>query len=329
MNKDKVYAKVHEFCKSFPLASNWTLSEIFYEKTCRAGHPLFLLGLLAENTSNFLVSGSAAGYGSDETIIVRAYFELVERMVCFERIPPHEAPAERSPDWAYARSNGVAADINYQRACERAYEELVERDVILRSWYGDFSPQEVFDLDKNFDLYSKELFKLFDFKIVQFVDGDFFVAACLAFSKNDKSFDIQGFGCARTQKQSKEKAFKECLQRLAFLMGETFVSEISDLSFSPTPFYHQEFFAHPQSREILVRWMNGDHKKFKGSLYLSRDNPKHTSQPSFEDLTPEHLKDKMVVVRAHHQEKIPVVFGRNYPYLKPEYHKIIPIHPIA
>src|SRR5262249_9135044 len=95
--------------------------------------------------------------------VERSYFELIERMCTLDALrstrevyelrtlqdrsvaeipraklfPESDEPAR----WRYARSNGVALHVDWTRACEHAFWELVERDRILRAWCGELAPQ--------------------------------------------------------------------------------------------------------------------------------------------------------------------------------------------
>ncbi len=105
------------------------------------------------------VTGAAAGATEP---LQRAFFELLERtciieaetgpssvfpLLNLEGTPKGEItrtelfPVNPFPErWRFSKSNGVAAHTSWPLACEAARLELIERDRILRSWYGEFMP---------------------------------------------------------------------------------------------------------------------------------------------------------------------------------------------
>src|SRR4051794_40550632 len=141
----------------YPLAEQWGEPNMFVDATCVCGVLIHVAGLSARRDAGEIAIGSAGDLL--ESPLSRAYFELLERtsiVTMFEAdggyLPARSAsgagrervgidalvPTTRDPHrWRYAKSNGVAAGCTWQEACARAEWELVERDRVLRSWYGE------------------------------------------------------------------------------------------------------------------------------------------------------------------------------------------------
>ncbi|HMJ16621.1 MAG TPA: YcaO-like family protein, partial [Polyangiaceae bacterium] len=149
------------------------------------GLRIHLVGLCSESREGGEATGSAAALtGAD---VGRAYFELLERTGLLDalRAPKrgyalrndegltcgwvsHENLFPSSPEpelWRYAKSNGVALGPSFVNACERAEWELIERERILRSWYGETRPVS---LDGE-DLGPCELREVYDFRAYRFL----------------------------------------------------------------------------------------------------------------------------------------------------------------
>src|SRR5262249_212328 len=119
-------------------------------------------GFAAIAPSGEEITGSAAAMNDDESPATRAYFELLERVSTIEALDdPRDVvklrcklaepigyatktsvfPESDSPNtWRYARSNGIAIYEGWIHAARRAWLELLERDRILRAWYGETCP---------------------------------------------------------------------------------------------------------------------------------------------------------------------------------------------
>ena len=120
------------------------------------------IGLSAESEAGGGVYGSAAGLalGSERR---RAHFELLERIATAEFLARSSdvseyavtsfagasagsiaastlTQVERTETFCGARSNGVASGATFAQAKAAAALELVERDLVLRSWFGESRP---------------------------------------------------------------------------------------------------------------------------------------------------------------------------------------------
>ena len=149
----------------YSLSSSWTSPELFQENTVIEGQTIQLCGLSVKHTSGLLITASAASL--QESPLQRAYFELLERTsrVELDQMSQKKFPLfaldgssasnssnqvleeifKVSPcpsEWSYSKSNGVAAHTDPKLASLNAVSETIERDLILRSWYGELPPQK-------------------------------------------------------------------------------------------------------------------------------------------------------------------------------------------
>jgi hypothetical protein len=278
--------------------------------------------------------------------VARAYYELLERTSVLEALEcgvddylvrDHEGRAvgkvgrndvfPRSPEEAtlvYSRSNGVAVASSWPAACRAAALELVERDRVLRSWYGALRPRAVplgvwQPPTRLWDAYELEA-HAFDG-----VDAACSVAVrgVFAFPRRPDAPLTYGFAAGATEQQALGAAMRECLQRLAFLWGEPLPAEPP--AFAPTAEYHQEFFLQRSMHEHIRRWLAG--RLVDRTPDLGR--PAKAFPDRFVDLTPPALAGRTHVVRALPGDELPLVFGRGHPKVSGVLPAELAIHPIA
>src|SRR5690606_2456506 len=122
----------------------------------------------------------------------------------------------------------------------------------------------------------------------------------------------------------------ECLQRLAFLWGETIPTE--EPAFAKTPDYHQELFLWAPMHERLRAWLAGAHA---GRAVLSSPSPaplgSGSAELGFVDLTPEHVAAsgaRVRVAKALSNSAAPLTFGRGHPWFTSD-DSALAVHPIA
>lgn len=276
-------------------------------------------------------------YGSAAEIntvpVLRAYFELLERVstldVFAQRQPyvtlsktsefSHEDlfPVSDEPQkWKYSLSNGVASYTRLRGAAFRAGLELMERDLLLRSWEGELPPQGLSEitvesvarnfLEREYHLEAFLISSRFETK------KKIQVIIAVGYPKNKSVPLLYGFGAGLRVSRALEHAFREMVQRFGFLLGESIPEEMPE--FSPTPDFHQEYFLLPQNHIKLKNWLSTTE-----SISASTECP-----PEMEwlDLTPPHLKNRLFVVRAVGKKGIqPLYFGTrdkkvSYPFRK-------------
>lgn len=306
--------------KSYPLPTGWRLKDSFFDIcSAAASLDLSLAGLVAEADSGAVVTGSAAGEGPYP--VLRAYMELIER-ISVMTAPVHDEAS--AGNWRKAKSNGVGAHVTFAQASEAAALELVERDRILRSWWGEVRPQRVESAAGS--RWQECLSGLYDFGTWSFpVEGEsIVVVGVFAFPKANQTPLVYGFGAGVDANSALLSAEKECKQRLGFLWGESLPEELPE--FAPTPNFHQETFLHKDGIRRLTRWLAGDHTEYANGL--SR-GPLDFDHMTFLDITPPNLQGLLYIVKASSRDAVPLIFGKDYGSLPRNLPPELVIHPIA
>jgi len=331
-----------ELRRSHPFVSDWGELDIHAELVSVDEVTIHLAGIAAWGPDGEVFTGSAASL--ETSPIDRAYFELLERgsilamgrerqrnwplkdqdgAVRGRSCPDSLAPSSPDPQrWRYARSNGVALAASWEEACTRALWELVERDRVLRSWYGEFAPRRI-DLPTNtmpFGLARSYEFEAYEFdaECEPFVH----VAALFGFPRQSSAPMLYAFAGRDTIGGALAAAARECLQRLGFLWGEEIPSVAP--AFSPSPEYHQEFFLQRAAHSRLRRWLAGDHKRADPNLRTTWV----ACGRLFADITPVQLRPALFVAKAMPNGELPLVFGVGHPSL-PDLPEQLCVHPIA
>jgi len=330
-----------QLCARWPLASHWSVPEIFAEKTELPGLSLYAVGLVSSAAGVGEIAGSAAARTS--LPLRRAYFELWERAALVDAasqaaeyvlldaagvaqgtISSTVVFPSGGDGFAFSRSNGVAAGDDFTSAAKAARRELVERHRVLCAWFGLAEPHQL-EVDVSFALGSEDdavarLEQLFDWQVIEFVEPNpplssspLVVVGAFAFPARKEDPFVCGFGCADQRHQAVPKALDEALQRLAFLWGE----EIPDRQppAEQTPHYHQEFYLWPPSHELLHQFLSGRHV---GRARLVEPGVAVGSEDSarYIDLTPKHVVDGARVVRAIPQAELALTFGVSHPRIE-------------
>lgn len=338
-------AALGELVRQYPLSSAWAAPVLFSETADIHGVSLKLAGLSSEHASGRSIVGSAVD--SRRSPLERSYFELLERSAVIEAL--HQAdgdhdvldlsagcvgtcshqrvfPLDPEPEkWRHSLSNGVAAHRDWKRAAERAALELIERDHILRSWYGEITPERV-SMD---GLAPTQLLSLYDFEACAFHGppySEFHQAQTVAvfgFPKRAEAPLLMGCAARLTSNGALAAAFRECLQRLGFLWREPLPH--SEPQFSPTADFHQEHYLYPPNHPKLRNWLDGGHKL--GLLRWSF--PTSDAKIRFVDLTPSALKGRIFVVRAICDQALPLVFAEGHPWCDAVLPEFMRVHPIA
>jgi len=332
---------LHDLSTLFPLPIDHAGLQTFSDTTLVAGIPINLAGF-AMDLDGECITGSAAAL--DETPLFRAYMELVERLSILasmrsgrpiilrdaEGVRVGLAPASNvfpeSPEparWKWARSNGVAVARTWVEAAKRARWELIERDRVLRSFYGEAVPRRVSDVEQMPGALSGE----YDFRTYAFdgrVSDGVHAAGVFGFPRAGGPL-VYGFGARATLDEAVAAARGECMQRLGFLFGEA-MPEAAPAP-SPTPDFHQEHFLYPGHHGTVRRWLAGEHEKYRGCLNESYARP--PEEPLFADLTPASLEGRLCVARAIPNGHLPLAFGVGLPVLSPSAPAELAVHPIA
>ena len=305
--------------RKYPLPKGWSRPELFEDRLELNGITLELRGLHSQNESGQIVTGSAVE--RDLVPLNRAFFELVERVSIVEaeasvkqkypalditesplgvRSHTHVFPENPEPElWRLSRSNGVAIHTDWKRACEAASFELIERDRLLRSWFGEFSPKPW-----SGSTMPRALEKYYDFEYYLFHspagERDVVAAGVFGFPKEAGLGRVYGSAARATAPEAFEAASRECLQGLGFMWKEALPKTAP--AFSPTSDFHQESFLLESGLVRIRHWLQGGHTLLRG---IPAKN-----QFEFFDLTPPTLRGKLCVVKAVDSTIIPLIFGK-------------------
>jgi hypothetical protein len=329
-----------ELLQRYPLPSGWASLEHFRETVDLAPSSIELSGVSVVGPHGDRVTGSAASIGSSGRCVARSYFELLERVSIivasgssanYRELLDRSGRTLRSvkgsdlfaespwPNrWRPSRSNGVALHASWQEACDRAAAELVERDRVLRSWYGESIPLRL-PLPQSLipeGAHSLAEWAAYELSPASSAIGNALtVVAVVGLPRIDTTPLAYGFAAAIDPRAATTAAAIEAVQRLGFLLGEEIPREIPP--FSPTPDFHQEFFLHPPARTLLEEWLNcaplGDRTFSREANAQTEHRP--TDEPIwFVDLTPPHLRGSLFVAKALCPMAEPLVFGEPAPH---------------
>lgn len=300
---------------------------------------LFRVGLASRNGEDEATGAAAA---LDASPLQRASFELLERVALLDaaregggQLPLRDkdgrqvgtCPVQRafpsSPEpatWVYARSNGVALHSDWSMACERAEQELLERDHVLLAWLGESCPRDLLLAVRETPL--RDSTSYFDWEAHEFPAppsaprGS--TIGLFGFPRADGPL-VFGYARRATPADALEAATREALQSLAFLWGEPLPA--APPAPAPTPTAHLDAYQFPARRGILRRWLDGAHV-----AYLRGNAERAAAITEYADLTPPWLKGRVHVVRALSGSTIPLTFGASptFAHLPPE----LRVHPI-
>jgi hypothetical protein len=298
--------------------------EQFHESVEVGPLRLHLAGVTAR-LGEVTYAGSAAHETDDP--LLRAYFELLERLsigqalassgehVLYGNTPPGTArrscglvpsallfKSNPEPErWRHALSNGVALGETWQDACARALAEVVERDAVLRSWFGQLPlhalPAEVARGWRALsDLYELEV------RSVKWLDH--WVVVGVGFPREASTPLGLGFGARRDLIEASQVAQREFVQRLGFLWGES-IPEKEPVP-APSVDYHQEWGLWTGSHGVLRHWLE------RAAHVSSPQPPPQQPLAGFVDLTYREIRGQLHVARAHTSELWPLIFGTGY-----------------
>jgi len=326
---------------SVPLLPGSGPLEVFADVVQLGGAQVELVGLVSECDGAGCV-GSAAAIGAKPWH--RAYYEVLERQSIVSAkagtgpltlrdpagVPCADVERSRvfveSADptrWRHALSNGVALAPDWERACERALAEAVERDAVLLSWFGpaawgsdaaatDFGFEPLPASDRAVWAHLESLYEL---ELRQVSWREHTVVAAVGFPRAPHVPTCLSFAARRERGAAAAAAYSEFLQRAGFLWGEELPTSAPEPQ--PNADYHQEQYLWPSSQGALRRWLRDGR--------LPRVAPEAASPDVYVDLTPPHLAGRIAVARCHRPSWMPLVFGSGFG----GYPASAPLHPIA
>jgi hypothetical protein len=309
--------------------------ETFIGAVCAAGLVIRLAGISVRFAGE-AVAGSAGSLTEDP--FPRAAAELAERLALLramrsgssftafdERRRPVGVVSHRrafpvapaAAPYRYARSNGVAAGRTWADAARRARLELVERDRVLRSWFGQHAPTRVAFSSTA----STALEEYYDVQAYRFGEpvGGVTVAGVFAFPRVRRPL-VYGFGARESAGDALAVAFSELVQRLGFLWNESVPGERPEPA--PNPEFHQEHYLFPAHHEAMRRWLLEGNRAFAARLTADSE----PREPVYVDLS---LPQGPIVVRALPRGHVPLVFGVGHPSFQNGPPAEIAVHPIV
>ncbi|HEX5035316.1 MAG TPA: YcaO-like family protein [bacterium] len=316
-------SSLENLSEAHPLPGDWKNPELYEEVAETPSARLLLTGLTADHPRYGRVFAAAADFAEPQ--LLRCYFELLERVSILEAENSERGDFElKEPNgkfagslsksklflssdapeiWQYSRSNGVAAHRDWASACRNAQLELVERDRLLRSWFGQLRPAPVPFRPPVAD-------SRYRFQMYSFADpGDpcpIFVHGLFAFPQSEEVLLAYGSGAGWSAEAASDKAIREFLQMYGFLLGEKVDAE--EPKPAPHPSYHQAMNFRPEGRKKISGWLEGNHSVFASP-------PKSRGEPAifYADISPPALQNKVFVAKAVCPERVPLTFGQARP----------------
>jgi hypothetical protein len=301
---------IEDLMKAFPLGRDIGELEVFDERVLIGGLELYLVALRAGTVDLGALTASAAAIGGFD--YVKAYQILHERVAA-----KRTWRLEEYADWRLAPADGVALETDIDLAFERAKRKLVARDAVLKSWFGGQRP---LGMVRSAWEAPAELAPLYHFDTFELQCFSGWAASMVVGWPRNVKRDplIFGYGAGRKTREAVQEAGMESLQRLGFLWGEDLPK--SEPVFAPTSSYHLEMYLRPAGIKRFEDWLGGKHE-------ASGQAPAKSPSFAAEDITPEHLKGRLTIVRARSAAIMPLAFGLCPHYGLPKNSERL-IHPV-
>lgn len=314
--------------RDLPLPAGFAAPERFSDVVSIDGVEVHRAGLQVRGPDGVEVTGSAAEVGGDP--LPRAWYELLERAAIVrasDRAQPYVDACGRvtgsarhpvSPDAGAerraARSNGVALHRAFEAAREAALLELIERDRVLGSWYGEL-PLRPAALPERLRPFVSHEWVVRRVDDPAGVEPDITAVVVVGFPRRSTAPLARGFAAGRSLAEASEAAAREALQNLAFLWDEPVPMRAPEAA--PTPLFHLDYYLVPAHHEALRAWLDGEAG--------ARRRAPARSATRYLDLTPPSLSGRARVVRALATSTRPLVFGAAPAPVAPSRR----VHPVA
>jgi hypothetical protein len=344
LDETSAHRRLEELQASHGLPAASKLQEVFLHRVKIGALDLCMAGLVAATSGAATVTGAAAaehGFPID-----RAFFELLERLSIFAaRAAPEPLricdrsgalkgtraaslvfPPDKKPEALRASlSNGVALHSSWPLACASAQAELVERDRVLRSFAGEYTPTPLPDADAKLARALRA-----DYEVSAYTFGpkrrklEYVATGLFLFPRRESAPLVYGFGAATSGPAALGGARREALQRLAFLWGEELPTVPPAVA--PLPDYHQEYYLYPAHHAILREWLAGKRRRARArSTKRAETNSVFDRDGRFVDLTMTGVRGGLVVAKAISSKARILRFGLS----TAESRAGTPPHPIA
>ncbi|HEY8428820.1 MAG TPA: YcaO-like family protein [Sandaracinaceae bacterium] len=306
--------ELERLTRAHPLPERYGRPQLYQDEVVIGGSRVRRAGIVSTAPDGRELTGSAAELGGSP--VERAYFELLERAAILEArgrtyglrdeqgrsvgTTAGERCDEEEGAVRLARSNGVALHRTWTEACRRARYELVERDRVLRSWYGELPLADVTPprFLRAFDTHEWRACSIAD---EDSATRDVHVVAVVGLPRRADLPLARGFAGGASPAEALAAAAREALQGLAFLWGEPLPA--SAPMPAPSPMFHLDYYLLPSNHAHIRRWLDGGH-------YGGRGARRALAPVRYADLTPERWRGSLWVVRAVCADARPLVFGR-------------------
>lgn len=211
------------------------------------GKTVYRVGL-SDTCGDMEVTGSAA-YFEQSDCQLRAQGELAERLVIVKtKLGVNSIAQEDAHDFRWSHSNGIASHVDLHLAQENALNELIERDLLLKSWAGQLQVT----LNSSADLSD------FNFLNESYEIQAYNLKNCLCllvgWPKNETLPFLISHAVHQDFTVAVIKAKKEFIQRLAFLWEEPLPQD--DLTTKPSPEFHLNWSLLTQNQKEIRSWLN-------------------------------------------------------------------------
>lgn len=276
------------------ISEPWLVNELIQDTYQKNEFSAFFCGIQATDGSSS-VTGSAVAADAENAERF-AYFELLERISVMKN---KDRLSHVTAKFKKSISNGVAAHTDRHLAYRSALLELIERDLILKSWHGFIEPKRKSAISSKFTETHKDNYIFERYTLNYLNDSEFTSTVAVGWPLNSSMPTILGFGCARNELDSIAKAHQEMLQRFVFLKDEPVPQ--AKPAFETSALFHQEYFLYPAHIINLQNWLNGKH--FQRDRELAKPNSFKFEFHTLED------NENYLVVQADHPEVWPLYFG--------------------
>jgi len=253
----------------FPRLEGWSEPEVIEDSIEVDGVLVRRAGIaLRSPTGEEIVASAADVDGPDAAPLKRARLEVLERIATVEWLARVDAvalfdrqgralgehpfseivPSDPEPErWRFARSNGIALYVGWENACDRAWWELVERDRVLRAWYGETTP-DVLDTPSP----ALDAFRSYEWVTASFphvIAGPLVaVVGVLGFPSSREMPLAIGFAARGNQEDAIVAARRESIQVLSFLWGEPVATSLPEIV---DPLLHVDAYQMADRRPFL------------------------------------------------------------------------------
>jgi hypothetical protein len=211
------------------------------------GKTVYRVGL-SDSCGELEVTGSAA-YFEQSDCQMRAQGELNERLVIVKtKLSQNSKTIEEAQDFRWSHSNGIASHFDLNLAQKNALNELIERDLLLKSWAGQLQVSLVGSADLSDIVFLNDSYDIHAYNLKN--------CLCLlvGWPKNEALPFLMSHAVHQDFNVAVIKAKKELIQRLAFLWEEALPQD--DLTTMANPEFHLNWSLLTRNQKEISSWLN-------------------------------------------------------------------------